>query len=171
MDLFLPENKEFFLNQVAIFDSQLTKDKVKQIARENSPDTDTVIGARIRPLSNLEKENGHIPCVYARWEGGGFADIHALRRKVNGRPTITVCDIQTYILFCSYLSHLHSLQASNSIEFMDQPVIHKIYMKILRRHLYHGLYVYYPSATTANWKFAICKSSLKRCIIQSTKSY
>jgi len=92
MDLFLPENKDFFHSQVASFDTQLAKAKVKQTANESSPDSDTIIGARIRPLSDTEKEDGHISCVYAHCEGGGFADIHAMRRKVNGRPAITVCE-------------------------------------------------------------------------------
>lgn len=100
MDLFLPENQKFLLNQIALFDSQVAQGKVKPaaIGKENSPDSDTIIGARIRPLLDAEKEKGHVAGVYARSQGG-FADIHELRRKVNGRPAITVCDFRHSILF------------------------------------------------------------------------
>jgi kinesin family protein 2/24 len=100
MDLFLPENQKFFLNQVTTFDTRATlapKETPKQAAKGDSPDSDTVIGARIRPVLDAEKENGHIPSVYARSQGD-FADVHELRRKVNGRPAITVCSMRYYIL-------------------------------------------------------------------------
>jgi hypothetical protein len=90
MDLFLPENKKFFLEQVSIFNPPLLrKDKDRLVAKEHSPDPDTIIGTRIRPLLLAEKDNGHVPGVYARGKDG-YADVHELRQKVNGRPAIAV---------------------------------------------------------------------------------
>lgn len=92
MDIFLPENKKLFLDQIATFDARVAKEKAKQALKESAPDSDTMIGVRIRPLLEAEKENGHLAGAYAR-STGGFADVHELRRKVNGRPAITVRSI------------------------------------------------------------------------------
>ncbi|KFY51060.1 hypothetical protein V496_08976 [Pseudogymnoascus sp. VKM F-4515 (FW-2607)] len=48
---------------------------------------DTSIGARIRPLLPKEIEDHDVAGVYARSEEG-YADVHELRRKVNGQPAL-----------------------------------------------------------------------------------
>ncbi|KAG4439077.1 hypothetical protein IFR05_005419 [Cadophora sp. M221] len=101
MDALLITNKASYLTQVALWEGSLIS-----LARKGAPfasketlsDSDTVIGARIRPLSDEERELGHVPSVYAR-EKGGFADVHELRVKVRGPPGVNTSSFQVDKLY------------------------------------------------------------------------
>lgn len=90
MDLLLPETKRFYQRQVAQFKpSPLPKKKDEPVAKDQSGDSDTLIGVRIRPLLAPEETDGHIPGVRVRGKDG-YVDVHELRRKVRGLPAFTV---------------------------------------------------------------------------------
>lgn len=87
MEAFFQENRESYIKQVAAF-----KPAPGQAAGAGSESGgDTSIGARIRPLLPKEIEDQEVTGVYARSEEG-FADVHELRRKVNGQPALNVCE-------------------------------------------------------------------------------
>ncbi|KAH7379751.1 diatom spindle kinesin 1 [Cadophora sp. MPI-SDFR-AT-0126] len=92
MDTLLLANKASYLSQIATFQDSLVPLSNKGAAPKTSPketlsDSDTVIGARIRPLSEQDRALDHVPSVYAR-EEGGVADVHELRVKVRGPPAV-----------------------------------------------------------------------------------
>lgn len=85
MEAFFEENRDLYIKQVAAF-----KPATGQAAGAGSESGgDTSIGARIRPLLPKEIEDQEVAGVYAR-SGEGFADVHELRRKVNGQPALNV---------------------------------------------------------------------------------
>ena len=79
------KNKEYFVQQVAAFEARPLPGKPS----ENNSLSDTVIGARIRPLLQKEKDAGKVAGVSIRTKGG-YADVHELRSKVNGNPALNV---------------------------------------------------------------------------------
>lgn len=92
MDTLLLANKASYLAQVAAWKGSripLANKGVALASKETLSDSDTVIGARIRPLSEEDRELGHVPSVYAR-ETGVFVDVHELRVKVRGPPAVNV---------------------------------------------------------------------------------
>ena len=92
MDTLLLTNKASYLSQVAAFQDSLIPLEKKGAApapEETLSDSDTIIGARIRPLSEADRGLGHVPSVYAR-EKGKVADVHELRVKVRGPPAVAV---------------------------------------------------------------------------------
>lgn len=92
MDVLLLENKASYLAQIANFEESLIplpNKGAKPAEKETLSDSDTIIGVRIRPLSEQDKEFGHVPSVRPR-EKGGYADVHQLRVKVRGPPVLTV---------------------------------------------------------------------------------
>ncbi|KAG9236671.1 diatom spindle kinesin 1 [Amylocarpus encephaloides] len=91
MDFFSPQTQKFFLGQVAAFDK--AKQKTKQAVEQPAPNSGTAICARIRPLSEEERNNHHVPALYARTESG-IADIHELSQKVNGRLAVNSSSFQ-----------------------------------------------------------------------------
>lgn len=92
MEAFFEENRDLYVKQVAAF-----KPASSQGASAGTESGgDTSIGARIRPLLAKEIEDHEVAGVYARSEQG-YADVHELRRKVNGQPALNV-----RVLFCSW---------------------------------------------------------------------
>lgn len=85
MDAFFEENRESYIKQVASF--KPASGQATSAGSESSGDTS--IGARIRPLLPKEVEDREVAGVYARSEEG-YADVHELRRKVNGQPALNV---------------------------------------------------------------------------------
>lgn len=86
MEAFFQENRDSYIKQVAAF--QPSQDQAKSVGYE-SGEGDTSIGARIRPLLTNEIEDGEVVGISVRPEVG-YADVHELRRKVNGQPTLNV---------------------------------------------------------------------------------
>ncbi|KAL2061256.1 hypothetical protein VTL71DRAFT_7529 [Oculimacula yallundae] len=96
MEALLLSNKSSYLSQIATFEGSLVplaNKGAKPAPGETLSDSDTIIGARIRPLSEHDIGLGHVPSVYAR-EEGGFADVHDLRVKVRGPPAIATSSFQ-----------------------------------------------------------------------------
>ncbi|OBT44863.1 hypothetical protein VE00_05013 [Pseudogymnoascus sp. WSF 3629] len=83
MEAFFEENRDLYIKQVAAF--KPASGQAAGAASESGGDTS--IGARIRPLLPKEIEDQEVAGVYAR-SGEGFADVHELRRKVNGQPAL-----------------------------------------------------------------------------------
>ncbi|KFY14062.1 hypothetical protein V492_02874 [Pseudogymnoascus sp. VKM F-4246] len=83
MEAFFEENRDSYIKQVAAFKPASTQ--AAAIGSESGGDTS--IGARIRPLLPKEIEEREVAGVCARSEEG-YADVHELRRKVNGQPAL-----------------------------------------------------------------------------------
>ncbi|KAH7327163.1 P-loop containing nucleoside triphosphate hydrolase protein [Rhexocercosporidium sp. MPI-PUGE-AT-0058] len=101
MDDLLLANKASYLSQVAAWEGSLiplANKGATTTLKETLSDSDTVIGARIRPLPEEDKELGHVPSVYAR-EKGTFADVHELRVRVRGPPVVTTSSFQVDRLY------------------------------------------------------------------------
>jgi kinesin family protein 2/24 len=86
MEAFFRENKDSYIKQVATF--QLSQDQAKCVGCEPGEE-DTVIGARVRPLLPNEIKDSEVVGISVRPEAG-YADVHELRRKINGQPTLNV---------------------------------------------------------------------------------
>lgn len=87
MEAFFEENRDSYIKQVAAF-----KPASRNATSDGSESgADTSIGVRIRPLLPKEIEGQEVVGVCAR-SGEGYADIHELRRKVNGQPALNVRD-------------------------------------------------------------------------------
>jgi len=85
MDAFFEENRDSYIKQVAAF-----KPAPGQATNAGSESGgDTSIGARIRPLLPKEIEEGEVTGVCARSEAG-CADVHEIRRKINGQAGLNV---------------------------------------------------------------------------------
>lgn len=85
MEAFFEENRDSYIKQVAAF-----KPASSQSASAGyESGGDTSIGARIRPLLPKEIEDHEVAGVCARSEEG-CADVHELRRKVNGQAALNV---------------------------------------------------------------------------------
>ena len=85
MDEFLQQSKRFVLDQIAEYEAKQTQAAVG----DASSDSDAVIGVRVRPLLEKEVEGGQFIGVSVQTEGG-LAAVHELRRKINGKPALTV---------------------------------------------------------------------------------
>ncbi|OAF58218.1 hypothetical protein VC83_06584 [Pseudogymnoascus destructans] len=83
MEAFFEENRDSYVKQVAAF-----KPAPSQGASASTESGgDTCIGARIRPLLPKEIEDHEVAGVCARSKEG-YADVHELRRKVNGQAAL-----------------------------------------------------------------------------------
>ena len=86
MDSFFAQNKDFLAKQVAAFEAQPAQASVTSKGNKNSS-SDTLVGARIRPLLQREVESGQIVVVSTK-AGEGSAAVHELRAKINGKPAV-----------------------------------------------------------------------------------
>jgi kinesin family member 2/24 len=84
MDAFFQENRDSYINQVAAF--KPSRDYFNDDGGESG---DTLIAARVRPLLPREIEENEVLGITVRPESG-FADVHELRRKVNGQSALSV---------------------------------------------------------------------------------
>lgn len=126
MNLFQVENKDYFLEQVSLFKPPRTqKDKDRVISKENLAGTDTIIATRIRPLLEHETTKGHVVGVVARGVDN-CADVHELRKKVNGRPALTVRQHHCAEFYEIKLSMTIRQQAFNLIALMVQTLARMI---------------------------------------------
>jgi len=114
MEAFFQENRDSYIKQVATF--QPSQDQAKRAGGE-SGEEDTLIGARVRPLLPNEIEDSEVVGISVRPEAG-YADIHELRRKINGQPTLNVKGF-FLVLKSRVLMFLRSLPASGSTRSMD----------------------------------------------------
>jgi kinesin family member 2/24 len=87
MDAFFQENRDSYINQVAAF--KPSYDHSKDDGGESGGDT--LLAARVRPLLPREIEENEVLGITVRPESG-FADVHELRRKVNGQSALSVKD-------------------------------------------------------------------------------
>jgi len=118
MEAFFQENKDSYIKQVATF--QPPQDQAKCVGCE-SGEEDTVIGARVRPLLPNEIAGSEVVGISVRPEAG-YADVHELRRKINGQPTLNVKGFFP-VLKSRVLMFLCSLPASSLTRSMD-PISH-----------------------------------------------
>jgi kinesin family protein 2/24 len=88
LERLLAINKDIYLQLVKDFKPNVSKPNVNQGFSE----TDTVIGARIRPLLPDEIEEGQLTGIYVRPQGG-FIDVHELREKPRPPPTLSVSSL------------------------------------------------------------------------------
>jgi kinesin family protein 2/24 len=86
MEAFFQENRDSYIKQVATF--QPSQNQAKDAGGELREE-DTVIAARVRPLLPNEVNDGEVIGISVRPEAG-YADVHELRRKINGQPTLNV---------------------------------------------------------------------------------
>jgi kinesin family protein 2/24 len=86
MEEFFQENRDSYIKQIATFkpSQNPAKDAGGELGEE-----DTLIAARVRPLLPKEVEDGEVTGISVRPEAG-YADVHELRRKINGQPTLNV---------------------------------------------------------------------------------
>lgn len=85
MDAFFQENRDWYIKQVAAF--KPSHGHAKGDGGESGGDTS--IAARVRPLLPKEIEENENFGITVRSESGS-ADVHELRRKVNGQPALSV---------------------------------------------------------------------------------
>jgi hypothetical protein len=86
MEAFFQENRDYYIKQVATF--QPSQNQAKDASGELREE-DTVIAARVRPLVPNEVNDGEVIGISVLPEAG-YADVHELRRKINGQPTLNV---------------------------------------------------------------------------------
>lgn len=86
MESFFQKNRDLYIKQVATF--QPSQDQAESAGCE-SGEEDTTISARVRPLLPNEIEDSEIVGLSVRPEAG-YVDVHELRRKINGQPTLNV---------------------------------------------------------------------------------
>jgi len=131
MDSFFRENRESYVQQVAAFKSSPKNDT--NGSRE--PSGDTLIATRVRPLLAKEIEDGEVVGISVRPESG-HADVHELRRKINGHPGLNVSELLSPEVRNSDI--FNSLLASGSTKFMDLATPRRTCTAILSHHWYHG---------------------------------
>jgi len=85
MDAFFQENRDSYIKQVAAF--KPSRDHAKDEGGESGGDTS--IAARVRPLLPKEIVENEAFGITVRPESG-CADVHELRRKVNGQSALSV---------------------------------------------------------------------------------
>jgi len=85
MDAFFQENRESYIKQVATFKPSQDSDKCDG----GESGGDTSIATRVRPLLTKEIEDSEVVGISVRPESG-YADVHELRRKINGQPVLNV---------------------------------------------------------------------------------
>jgi hypothetical protein len=133
MEAFFQENRDSYIKQVATF--QPSQDQAKRAGGE-SGEEDTWIGARVRPLLPNEIEDSEVVGISVRPEAG-YADVHELRRKINGQPTLNVRGFFP-VLKSTVLMFLRSLPASGSTESMDLIRHQRMSTMALLHRWYHG---------------------------------
>lgn len=84
MEAFFQENRDSYIKQVATF--QPSQNQAKDAGGELREE-DTVIAARVRPLLPNEVNDGEVIGISVRPEAR-YADVHELRRKINGQPRL-----------------------------------------------------------------------------------
>lgn len=100
MDDFFLANKQFYLDEVAKFNTKSSKaspasSSTTKPSDPNEDVLDTTISVRVRPLLPHELEAGHVPGAYiARDDFGGVVNLHELRKKVVGKPALTTSTFQ-----------------------------------------------------------------------------
>ncbi|KAH6689709.1 P-loop containing nucleoside triphosphate hydrolase protein [Plectosphaerella plurivora] len=99
MDQFLLDNAECFGQLVKGFKPVAAKTTAKK--RPAPEDADMVITARLRPMSEDEKESGMVSAVFGREGASGVADLHELRKTVRGTPGLTSTAFSIDRLFTS----------------------------------------------------------------------
>jgi hypothetical protein len=132
MDAFFQEHRESFIKQVNGFKS--SRDHAKNDSGESGGDT--LIAARVRPLLSKEIAENEVAGITVRSESG-CADVHELRRKVNGQPSLSVSgpfvgeERNNSDLSCSH-------QASDSTKSIVLIIPRRMSTKTLLHHWYHG---------------------------------
>lgn len=86
-EVLLQENSESYLAQIAAFKPKPTK---VSLVNADFSETDTVVGARIRPLLPDEVEDGQMRGIFVRREGA-FVDVMELRERPHRPPILNVC--------------------------------------------------------------------------------
>ena len=125
MEAFFQENRDSYIKQVATF--QPSQDQAKRAGGE-SGEEDTLIGARVRPLLPNEIEDSEVVGISVRPEAG-YADVHELRRKINGQPTLNV-----RVLSCLEIDSTDASSQSSSFR------LDKVYgPNQTSEDVYHGL--------------------------------
>lgn len=89
MEQFLLDNAEYYTRLVHT--SKLTPVRAKTGADDDT-NPYVVIASRLRPLLEDEVSAGLVPGVFPRDGSGGVVDLHELRKRVRGKPTIDVSD-------------------------------------------------------------------------------
>jgi kinesin family protein 2/24 len=91
MEAFFQEHRDSYIKQVATFQpsQNQARDAGGELGSSSIGEEDTVIAARVRPLLPKEVDDGEVVGISVRPEAG-FADVHELRRKINGQPTLNV---------------------------------------------------------------------------------
>jgi hypothetical protein len=133
MEAFFQENRDSYIKQVATF--QPSQDQAKRAGCE-SGEEDTSIGARVRPLLPNEIEDSEVVGISVRPEAG-YADVHDLRRNINGQPTLNVRGFFP-VLKSRVLMFLRSLPASGSTRSMDLIRHQRMSIMALLHRWYHG---------------------------------
>ena len=107
MDPFFLENKQFYLDSVAKLAPKTPTTGSSKSSSEKSPAEsttansntdllDTTISIRVRPLLAHELAEGHVPgTIVSKSEAGGTVSLHELRKKVVGKPALSVSFIST----------------------------------------------------------------------------
>jgi hypothetical protein len=132
MDSFFQENRESYIQQVATFGPSQEQEKCDG----GESGGDTLIATRVRPLLANEIEDNEVTGISVRPESG-YADVHELRRKINGQPTLNVSVVLSS-LNLNVLIFLRSLQASGSTRFMDPTSPQRRSTATLLPRWYHG---------------------------------
>jgi kinesin family protein 2/24 len=86
MDQFFLDNAQRYQELVNRFKPAPTK--AKPSSDESNPDI--TIATRIRPMLDEEREGGQISGVFPRNNLPGVVDLHELRKRVRGPPTMLV---------------------------------------------------------------------------------
>jgi kinesin family protein 2/24 len=84
---------QFFLDNAQRYQELVNRFKPAPIKAKPSSDEsnpDITIATRIRPMLDEEKEGGQIPGVFPRNNLPGLVDLHELRKRVRGPPTMLV---------------------------------------------------------------------------------
>ena len=132
MEAFFEEHKGSYLKQVAAF--KPPSGQASSASSESGGDTS--IGARIRPLLPKEVEDGEVAGISVRSEAG-YADVHELRRKVNGQPSLNV-RVLALGLTLEALMDPRSHLASDLTRSMDQPRPQRMSTMTLLHRWCHG---------------------------------
>lgn len=88
MDTYVHENREYFQKRIHQLNTTETSGKDSGNIDRDTEVPDTSVCVRIRPLSELEIENGHIEGVLPH--DYGIAKIYEPRKKVRGKPDLNV---------------------------------------------------------------------------------
>jgi hypothetical protein len=132
MDAFFQENRDFYINHVAAF--KPSRNHSKDDGGESGGDTS--IAARVRPLLPREIEENEVFGITVRPQSG-FADVHELRRKVNGQSALSVKGhlpvFKKRVLMC-----LHSLPVFDLTRSMVRIRHRRMSTMALSHRWFHG---------------------------------